>query len=335
MKDSFVTLFFLTLCIGITSCSKQNEKQQQSPIINNQNGMSTMESWFLSTGNWSKDPQIYVREFGTGTDTVVLLHGGWGAEHNGMIEMVRELEKEYKFFAHEQRGSLRSPFPDSLITYKQHIEDVELLRRELGVNKLKLLGHSMGAVLAGAYAQRYPEHVEKLVLVSPAYLKNPFPQQDTALLKASQKAFKKFSQRGDVEQELRKNDLIKDVFSFSSKEETIKNRIDFATRMLHDVGKWHRLNNGKALYKGNVYGLTKDTYPKNGWNFIKEFKNKPYPVSIIMGDHDFLDMGNHINRKWAAEVPRANFASIEEAGHLPWIDQPDNLSIAIRKGLNY
>jgi hypothetical protein len=42
-----------------------------------------MADWFLSTGDWQNDPQLYVREFGRGSERVVMLHGGWGAEHNG------------------------------------------------------------------------------------------------------------------------------------------------------------------------------------------------------------------------------------------------------------
>ena len=332
MQNNIIKYLLVAIGFSFASCSQQPEKQEESDIIENQNGTPRMESWFLSTGNWESDPQIYVREFGTGKDTVVLLHGGWGAEHSGMIDIVRELEKEYKFFAHEQRGSLRSPFPDSLITYDHHIDDVELLRKELGVQKLILLGHSMGAVLASAYAKKYPGHIEKLVLVSPAYLKNPFPEEDMELLRASQKAYEEFSQRTEIAQELEKLGLLGDG-SLSSKEETIRNRINFAQRMLYDVCKWHKLNNGKALYKGNVYGLTESTYPENGWNFIEEFKNHSYPISVIIGDNDFLDMGNHITRKWTAEIPKADFESIDDAGHLPWIDRPHELARVLRNSL--
>ncbi|TAI48386.1 alpha/beta fold hydrolase [Flagellimonas allohymeniacidonis] len=333
MKNKIINGLVPFLCLGIVSCTERSTEQVHNTIAETVDGTPIMESWFLSTGDWKMDPQIYVREFGTGPDTVLLLHGGWGAEHSGMVDMVRELGKEYKFFAHEQRGSLRSPFPDSLITYEHHIEDVELLRRELGIEKLILLGHSMGAVLASAYAQRYPEHVEKLVLVSPAYLKNPFPEEDIELLQTSQKTFEKFRQRPEVKQELQKHNLIRKDSSLSSKEKTIVNRIGFATRMLHDVGNWYKLNNGKALYKGNVYGLTENTYPENGWDFIEEFKNQSYPISIIIGDHDFLDMGNHITRKWSEEIPNAEFTSIEKAGHLPWIDKPHKLAVALRTSL--
>lgn len=332
MKKMAIKSFLASVCLLLFSCAEESEKVGQKNGSDNPYIGGAMKTWFLSTGDWGDDPQIFVREFGTGKDTVVLLHGGWGAEHSGMIDMVRGMEGEYKFFAYEQRGSLRSPFPDSLITYNHHIEDVELLRKELGVQKLTLLGHSMGAVLASAYAQKYPAHIERLVLVSPAYLKNPFPEEDIPLLRASQETYEEFSQRPEVEQELQKFDLLGNSL-LSSKEETIRNRINFGQRMLFDVGKWDKLNNGRALYKGHVYGLTERTYPENGWDFIATFKTQSYPVSVIAGDHDFLDMGNRITKKWISEVPRAEFISIKDAGHLPWIDQPRRLRDVIGKSL--
>ncbi len=325
---------FLILIVSSCNTEKHPATQQSFSSEISQSNTEYMKDWFLSTGNWDTDPQIYVREFGTGKDTIILLHGGWGAEHSGMIDMVSGLGKEYKFITYEQRGSLRSPFPDSLITYNNHIEDVELLRKELGLKKLTLLGHSMGSVLAGAYSKRYPEYIEKLILVSPAFLKNPFPDEDLELLQHSQKAYENFSKSQDVDKELKRLNLLRQQPKLSSKEQTIINRINFANMMLYDISKWNKLNNGKALYKGNVYGLTEGTYPKKGWNFIEDFKKQPYPVSVIIGDHDRFDMGNHIFRKWTAEVPRANFISIKNAGHLLWIDQPEILTKILRQALN-
>ena len=46
-------------------------------------------------------------EFGTGKDTVLVLHGGFGAEHSYMLTALRPLEKQYHFVLYDQRGSLR------------------------------------------------------------------------------------------------------------------------------------------------------------------------------------------------------------------------------------
>src|SRR5687768_1976382 len=139
------------------------------------------KDWFLSTGRWAEDPQLYVREVGHGSRTVVMLHGGWGAEHSGLVTAVRGLEDGRRFVLYDQRGSLRSPAPDESISFDRHVEDLELLRRELGLDRMVLVGHSMGAVLASAYATKYPTRIERLVLVSPAYLKNPIPESEQPL----------------------------------------------------------------------------------------------------------------------------------------------------------
>jgi pimeloyl-ACP methyl ester carboxylesterase len=139
-----------------------------------------MKNWFFAQGDWHKSSQLFVREVGKGEQTVIALHGGWGAEHSGMRDMIRGLEDHYRFVFYEQRGSLRSTAPQHEITFQQHIDDLDTLRKELGLNKLILLGHSMGAVLASAYAKQHPQNIEKLILVSPAYLKHPIPESDKA-----------------------------------------------------------------------------------------------------------------------------------------------------------
>ncbi len=293
-----------------------------------------INQWFLSTGNWDNDPQIYVREIGTGNTPVIMLHGGWGAEHSGLIKAITELQNEFRFIFYEQRGSLRSPFPDALISFEQHINDLELLRKELNLEKMIIVGHSMGAVLASAYATKYPEHIKKLILMSPSHLKEPFPEEDKEIQHQQYLKSKKFQNRIEISQEFKKYNLNKVDSLLNSKEKTIKSRIKFGKLMLYDISKWTELSNGKALYKGKVYDLTAKTYPKKGWNYFTEFAKYDYPITIIIGDHDWLDFGNGLYKKWTREVPRIKMKSIKNAGHMPWIDQPAEMTKTLRIHLN-
>ncbi|QIP83828.1 alpha/beta hydrolase [Streptomyces sp. Tu 2975] len=47
------------------------------------------------------------------------------------------------------------------------VDDVEALRLHLGLDRMRLLGHSAGAELATLYTARYPKRVSDLVLVTP------------------------------------------------------------------------------------------------------------------------------------------------------------------------
>jgi pimeloyl-ACP methyl ester carboxylesterase len=68
------------------------------------------------------------------------------------------------------RGTGDSGTPTDQDTYRcdRQIDDVEALRTHLRLDRIDLLGHSAGGTLALRYATRHPEHVRRLVLVSPS-----------------------------------------------------------------------------------------------------------------------------------------------------------------------
>ncbi|CAO3646773.1 unnamed protein product [Mucor hiemalis] len=58
------------------------------------------------------------------------------------------------------------------------VESLEDWRAKVGLDKMTLFGHSLGGYFATCYALKYPQHVEKLILVSPAGIpENPPMQQ--------------------------------------------------------------------------------------------------------------------------------------------------------------
>lgn len=330
---AFVCFGFITC--AVFTCAAFGQAGAPAMDVNEVTSpLPRIADWFLSTGDWHNDPQLYVREFGGGTETIIMLNGGWGGEHGGFMAAVEQLKDEYHFVFYDQRGSLRSPSPDSLITFDRHIEDLELLRKALGLEKLNVVGHSMGTILASAYAAKYPERIKQLTLLAPVGLKNPVPEQNRDLLQQGAEAFDSFLNRPEVAQELEKYRLNRTDPPLSSQEETSKFRINFARRMLYDVSKWQYMMGGRALYKGHVFQLTANTYPASGWNYIHEFKQQAYPVRIIVGDHDFLDFDNLLIRHWTKEVPRIELDIIQNAGHIIWLDQPDIFASALRKALD-
>lgn len=317
----------MLLCVG------QSAAQIEDGLIHQKDTLPNLTDWFLSTGDWHQNQQLYIKEIGNGTDTVIMLHGGWGGDHAGLVGATQGLTDDYRFIFYDQRGSLRSPFPDSLITYDHHIEDLELLRKELNISKLSIVAHSMGTILASAYAQKYPKHVKKLVLIAPAYLKNPIPEEDITLLNQEQQAFQTFLNRPELTQELNRYHLLRSDPPLSSREETSKFRISFAARMLYDVANWHQLQGGRALYKGKVFQLTAQTYPAEGWDFPGFFNSQQFPIHVIQGDHDFLDFGGQLISKWMKDIPTVQLTSIPKAGHVVWIDQAESFRNALAKAL--
>jgi proline iminopeptidase len=70
----------------------------------------------------------------------------------------------------QPRGTDGSDAPADRRAYQfaDYVDDVEELRRHLGLERLHLLGHSHGGMVAQGYAARYPDRVERLILASTA-----------------------------------------------------------------------------------------------------------------------------------------------------------------------
>jgi proline iminopeptidase len=110
---------------------------------------------------------IYFKSVGTG-DPLVILHGGPGASHDYFLPYLLPLMRHNRLIFIDERGSGRSEKLEDPkgYTVESMVEDVEAVRRALGLGTISLLGHSAGGVLAQAYALRYQEHLSHLILCS-------------------------------------------------------------------------------------------------------------------------------------------------------------------------
>lgn len=101
-----------------------------------------------------------------------LLHGGPGSDHLRFKQHSLELQEAAQLVFIDHRGCGRSKkTKQAEYTLENNIEDIEALRKHLGLKKISILGTSYGGMVAQGYAIRYPQHVEKLILVvtAPSY----------------------------------------------------------------------------------------------------------------------------------------------------------------------
>ena len=112
--------------------------------------------------------QLWYRVAGVGEGVPVLfLHGGPGEGSQVMQALGGPaLEKKVRMVYLDQRGSGQSERPkdDKFYSLAFLESDVDLIRRELGVEKIVLLAHSAGTPIALDYAADHPEHVAGLIL---------------------------------------------------------------------------------------------------------------------------------------------------------------------------
>jgi proline iminopeptidase len=97
---------------------------------------------------------------------VVFLHGGPGQGSQTFARFAGPpLERSNRMIYLDQRGSGRSEKHwKKEYSLPLLVDDLEQLRRHWGVERMDLVGHSFGTVLALEYAAKYPQHVSHLVL---------------------------------------------------------------------------------------------------------------------------------------------------------------------------
>jgi proline iminopeptidase len=110
---------------------------------------------------------IYYMQVGTGTP-LIILHGGPGDSHEYLLPHLLPLARNNRLIFIDERGSGRSQKLEdpSGYTVENMVEDVEGVRMALGLGKINLLGHSYGGVLAQAYALKYQDNLDHLILCS-------------------------------------------------------------------------------------------------------------------------------------------------------------------------
>jgi proline iminopeptidase len=110
---------------------------------------------------------VWVKQVGTGHVPVLTLHGGPGFSHY-YLECFEDFlpAADVRFWYYDQLGCGFSEVPDdvSLWTVERYREEVEQVRRALGLERFVLYGHSWGGMLAMEYALRYQDHLSGLVV---------------------------------------------------------------------------------------------------------------------------------------------------------------------------
>ena len=99
---------------------------------------------------------------------VVLLHGLSATRRNVVQGSRALLRRGYRLIAYDARGHGASS-PGTRYGYPDLIEDLEAVLDDLGVDRVALVGSSMGAATGMAFALRHPERVAALVQITPAY----------------------------------------------------------------------------------------------------------------------------------------------------------------------
>ncbi len=161
-------LAFVIICF--LSCQNNNQPTLQQYHATRDSGVQTGGVKMITIETPVGKFNVWTKKFGNNPKIkVLLLHGGPGGTHEFFESFESFFPKEgIEFYEYDQLGSYFSdkPTDSSLWTTERFVEEVEQVRKALGLNKdnFYLLGHSWGGILATEYALKYQANLKGLII---------------------------------------------------------------------------------------------------------------------------------------------------------------------------
>lgn len=248
-----------------------------------------------------------------------LLHGGPGGDHSGFKHHTVALQDTAQLVFIDHRGCGRSKKTHARdYTLENNIEDIEALRKHLGLEKIYILGGSYGGIVAQGYAIRYPQHVAKLVLVvtAPSY----------RFIDAAKSYLNK---HGTKEQIAICEDLWKGNFKSLTKVKKFFNLMD----PLYSV-KSKRTK--KPVFARAKIHWSYEALNKGFGGFLRHFDFVPNlhkircPTLVLAGDKDWICRPDQ-SREIAKHIPRAKLKIFKNCGHAIAVDAGKKYLDAVRQ----
>lgn len=111
-----------------------------------------------------RDIEMTYEEVGQG-EPAILIHG-LGLDHTIWQEAASLFQNQVRFILPDLRGLGKSTLGNADVSLEQMADDIVALMDALGLEKAPIAGHSLGGYVALAIAERHPERLKSLIMVT-------------------------------------------------------------------------------------------------------------------------------------------------------------------------
>ncbi|MFJ6659346.1 alpha/beta fold hydrolase [Streptomyces sp. NPDC091377] len=268
--------------------------------------------------------RLWAARSGHGDQPLVLCHGGPGLwdMFGGLADSLADLATLIRW---DQRGCGRSERCAGPWTTERFVADLDAVRRHFGLERTALLGHSWGARLALSYTLAHPERVSALVYVAgtgigpnrdwwPGYRANLAARLAEHPARAAR--FAELDARDDLtDEELRESAALQWSADFADRDRALEH-----ARALTDP--WFGINGACNRALGAETERLRGTPQLHAACAALDV-----PVLIVDGARDIRPRTAVDSLERA--LPRVRRVTFEDAGHLPWVEEPEGFRAAV------
>ena len=245
----------------------------------------------------------------TGNGPALFLMHGIGASEDAWRFVLPDLSKHFSVVTYDLRGHGKSPVTHKNFTLNELVLDLERIREKTQFDKAHFAGHSLGGMIAPAYALKFPEHTLSVGLLSTVAGRS---EED------SKKVW-------NVIDEMEKNGIEKTLQTLTTRwftDEFIKKNPDLVERRLKQVVE---TDPEVFLNVFKIYAKT-EMYP---W-----LRNITKPCLLLTGEKDGGCTPKH-NKKMAKEIKNSKLVILPNYKHSFLIEAPHEVAECLIKFIIY
>ena len=245
-----------------------------------------------------------------------IIHGGPGGDHSSFKPVMSPLAERMQLVYFDHRGQGRSARGDpAKYTLDENVEDMEALRRHLGLGPIVSIGTSYGGMVALAHAARYPAAVSHLIAIVTA-AHGGFMRRAREIV----------AERGTPEQ----REVCEPLWQGAMLDRTQMLRFYAAMGPLYS-----RRHDPTAAALGHERTLHEPEPLNRAFGgFLRDFDLRPElgritaPTLVIAGRHDWI-CPPEFSEEIARLIPSAELRIFEQSSHSVRADEPEALLDAI------
>ncbi|MFI1971674.1 alpha/beta fold hydrolase [Streptomyces cinnamoneus] len=261
---------------------------------------------------------LHYRVLGPGTGTpVVCLAGGPGRDAAYLGDL-GGLDAHHTLVVPDSRGTGASPpAPDpARYAFPALAEDVEALRRHLGVERLALLAHDAACATAQAYAAAHGDRLSRLVLVTPgSRLQGELPTDAEEIFES------RAAEDWWVDAYVAVHSL-PDATGLDEVRDLLRRAAPLAYARWDAPQRAHAATEPDQLGPVPRAGFWQGVDEATRRALLRRLREVACPVLVVTGDRDAVS-GMRAGEAVAASFPHAVLRPLHEVGHYPWVDEPE------------
>lgn len=268
--------------------------------------------------------KINVETLGTG-DPIFFFAGGPGNSHDYMEGNFGHYHTTNQVVFIDMLGRGLSDDAKDVSEYSiaNDVHIAEQVRIALKLDKISLVGHSYGTVVAQAYAVKYPEQVDKMILISGFH--------SGEMWQANCDSYNHYAKTHFPEHWM-KIDSLRDLGYISSDSlfSAVYGSAPAKYVYYHDTKIKQRVP--KTKYRGwnsdvyyEIIGRDADFFVSGSMmdtDFRRDLANLPCSTLVVAGRYDGVSTPEY-NVQYKHYMPQAKFVMFEQSGHNPYLEESE------------